>query len=52
MRRCTEYRQAGLPMREVWARSCWRAALALYRSQNRVADVEKALRELDLLADR
>ncbi|MGZ3142272.1 ATP-binding protein [Lentzea chajnantorensis] len=38
--------------RLAWARSCWRAALALYRSQNRVADVEKALRELDLLADR
>ncbi len=38
--------------RPAWARSCWSAALALYRSQNRVADVEKALRELDLLVDR
>ncbi|WP_083268022.1 ATP-binding protein [Lentzea guizhouensis] len=38
--------------RVAWSRSCWSAALALYRSQNRVADVEKALRELDLLEGR
>ncbi|HEX7309243.1 MAG TPA: tetratricopeptide repeat protein, partial [Lentzea sp.] len=35
-----------------WARTCWGAALALYRAQNRAVDVERAVRELDLLADR
>lgn len=34
------------------ARSCWAAALALYRAQSRAADVERAVRALDLLADR
>ncbi|GHH38165.1 hypothetical protein GCM10017774_28160 [Lentzea cavernae] len=33
------------------ARSCWGAALALYRAQSRNADVERAMRRLDLLAD-
>ncbi|MGW6931190.1 tetratricopeptide repeat protein [Lentzea sp. NPDC054927] len=38
--------------RIAWAKSCWGAALALYRAQCRSADVERAVRQLDLLADR